>query len=43
MSRILEKLSVDASVLDDSIESSLCKGNIIQVSRSAVAQENGSR
>lgn len=33
MSRIAEKLPVDASVLDDAIESGLCKGDIIQVRR----------
>jgi nuclear pore complex protein Nup85 len=31
LARIVEKLPVDPSVLDDTIESNLCKGNIIQV------------
>lgn len=31
MRRIDEKLPVDASVLDDTIESGLCRGDIIQV------------
>lgn len=30
MRRIVEKLPVDSSVLDDTIESGLCKGDIIQ-------------
>lgn len=32
MKRIDEKLPVDTSVLDDTIESGLCRGDIIQVS-----------
>ena len=31
LARIVEKLPVDPSVLDDTIEANLCKGNIIQV------------
>lgn len=37
LARIVEKLPVDPSVLDDTIESNLCKGNIIQVCRFAVS------
>lgn len=33
MKRIDEKLPLDMSVLDDTIESGLCRGDIIQVSR----------
>lgn len=32
MRRIDDKLPVDTSVLDDTIESGLCRGDIIQVS-----------
>jgi hypothetical protein len=35
MTRITQKLPVDSTVLDDTIESSLCRGEIIQV-RAAV-------
>jgi hypothetical protein len=31
MDRITKKLPVDSAVLDDTIEASLCKGEIIQV------------
>lgn len=36
MGRIVEKLPVDSKVLDDVVESALCRGDIIQVCRRMV-------